>query len=68
MTTKTDYSANIRAEMGRKNKTAQEVAFGVAMNYTTFRRRLAKGDWRAAELEWIARYLEVPLEALTKED
>lgn len=61
------YSDNIRAEVARRGKSTAEMATAINVSPATWRRRLARNDWRAAELQLIATALRVPLSSLTGE-
>jgi transposase len=59
---------NVRAEIARAGLNQENVAEQIGLSYATFRRRLTgPGDWRAGELEAIARALRIPLARLTEE-
>lgn len=61
-------AANVRAEIARSGLTHKVAADHMAMPYHRFRRRITgETDWRAGELEALARALGVPVARLTEE-
>lgn len=59
------YSANVRAEVARAGKRQQDVARDVRMSWSQWERRVRGDvDWRAFELEAIARVLHIPVRRL----
>lgn len=61
------YSANVRAEVARAGRTQGAVAEEIGMTRSQWDRRMSGAvDWRAFELDRIARALGVPLDRLTQ--
>lgn len=59
------YSANVRAEVARAGRQQKDVARTIGLSWSQWERRLRGDvDWRAYELDAIARELDVPLRRL----